>query len=142
MLVKFKKLVDSAKIPSKSTEGAACYDMISTEEVKLYPGNIAAVSTGLSVEVPEGFVMQIFIRSGMAKEGIALANGVGVIDSDYRGEVKILLANIGYDGCWHIKPGMKIAQCSFEKLYPVDWIEVDELRPTGRNTGGFGSTGK
>jgi dUTP pyrophosphatase len=141
MRIFFKALNDNARVPTKGTGGSACYDLYAAEETKIYPGQVASIGTGLQLAFGPEYVLHIFSRSGLAKEGIALANSVGVIDSDYRGEIRILLANIGFEGVWRVKRGDRIAQCAVEKIIPIEWIEEGFLDETERGEGGFGSTG-
>ncbi len=131
-------------MPHLATTGAACYDVYAclkqTETIS--PGERFAVSTGMAVEVPDGYLLSVRPRSGLAiKNGITMINSPGTIDCDYRGEVKILLVNHGKEA-FEIKDGDRIGQLILEKSYEVDWVEVDELSDTARGEGGFGSTGK
>ena len=131
-------------MPHLATTGAACYDVYACLEQPetLSPGERFAVSTGMAVEVPEGYLLSVRPRSGLAiKNGITMINSPGTIDCDYRGEVKILLVNHGKEA-FEIKDGDRIGQLILEKSYEVDWVEVDELSDTARGEGGFGSTGK
>jgi len=139
--IKFKVLHEDAKIPAYATPGSAGADLVSVEEVTIKPGHVALVSTGLAMEIPEGFEVQVRPRSGLAgKKYVTVINSPGTIDSDYRGEVKILLHNVGgYD--YHVKPGDRIAQMVVAKVEQPDFIAVEELSDTERGEGGFGSTG-
>lgn len=143
MQVKIKKLHPEAIIPQYATDGSACFDLHSVGDY--FIDDIAhtneVVATGLSVEIPEGYQMLVFSRSGhAAKNNVRLANCVGVIDSDYRGEVKVLLA-ADIDARLTIKKGDRIAQAQIMPVHRVSFFEVDELTDTERGTGGFGSTG-
>jgi len=144
MKLKVKKLHPNAVIPKYSTEGAACFDLHAVGRAKIWPGHHLAVNIGLAFEVPQGYALRIASRSGLAlKNGITVLPGV--IDSDYRGEVKVLLfvqiSPLGLNDCIEIKPGDRIAQAYLEKIERVEFEEVAELSETERGEGGFGSTG-
>lgn len=112
------------------------------DEQVLLPGARMAVPTGLMIAVPAGHEMQVRARSGLAlKEGLAVLNAPGTIDSDYRGEVKIILANLG-EKSFTITRGMRIAQLVLAPVVRCGWAEVTSLDPTVRGEGGFGSTGR
>ncbi|WP_448581640.1 dUTP diphosphatase [Thermaurantiacus sp.] len=129
-------------LPAYQTEGAAGMDVCAAEALTLAPGARAAVATGLMVAVPEGHELQVRARSGLAlRDGIAVLNAPGTIDSDYRGEVKIILANLGSEPV-AIRPGMRVAQLVLAPVVQAAIAEVDELEPTARGSGGFGSTGR
>lgn len=133
-----KKINDNASTPIRATSGSAGYDVTIVEYVELSPGQRRLVSTGLTVAVPEGYYMRVAPRSGLAVKGIDV--GAGVVDSDYRGEVKVLLVNnSNLNQCLSI--GMKVAQFIFEKIGYPEMILVDNLPITQRGEGGFGSTG-
>lgn len=132
-----------ARIPTKATPGAANADLYSAETTYIGPGKTEKVSTGLRMRVPEGYVLEIYPRSGLASEGLQVANSPGQVDSDYRGEVRVLLFNSTSLGTI-IHEGDRIAQCRLVSLCDttierVNSIDVDE---TERGDGGFGSTGK
>jgi dUTP pyrophosphatase len=129
-------------LPAYASEGAAGMDVLAAEDRLLAPGERAAIATGLAVAVPPGFEMQVRARSGLAlKDGIAVLNAPGTIDSDYRGEVKIILANLG-DRPFQVSRGMRIAQLLLAPVTWVRWLETDRLGETERGSGGFGSTGR
>lgn len=131
-------------LPAYGTEGAAGMDVLAAvdEELLLLPGARVAVPTGLMIAVPPGHEMQVRARSGLAlKEGLAVLNAPGTIDSDYRGEVKIILANLG-SGSFAIPRGMRIAQLVLAPYVRCEWAETDSLDDTVRGAGGFGSTGR
>lgn len=146
MDLKIKSLHPNAKAPTYATEGAFCFDFFvaSVEDGLLYPGESIIVGTGLSFEIPRGFGMLIFSRSGHGfRDDIRLANCVGVIDSDYRGEVKVKLTRDGLDGDKPIRinVGDRVAQGVIMPLYAVTkFTMVDELGSTERGSNGFGST--
>jgi dUTP pyrophosphatase len=132
------------ELPAYATDGAAGMDVLAAVEADLVllPGAREAVSTGLMMAVPPGHEMQVRARSGLAlKEGLAVLNAPGTIDSDYRGEVKIILANLG-DRSFTITRGMRIAQLVLAPYVRAAWAEVADLDATARGEGGFGSTGR
>lgn len=130
-------------LPQYMTEGSSGMDLFASleEEVILLPGERKLIPTGISVAIPEGFEGQIRPRSGLAiRKGIGLVNGPGTIDSDYRGEVGILLINFGKDP-FAILNGERIAQMVISRVFRSILVEVDDLPPTQRQEGGFGHTG-
>lgn len=139
-VVKIKRLHPSAVIPAYATDGSGCFDITALEMAE-QEGNTAVYTTGLAFEVPPGKVMMIYSRSGHGfNRGIRLANCVGVIDSDYRGEVAVKLTRDN-DGIWFPAAGDRIAQGLIQDAQQVRFVEVQELSETARGTGGFGSTG-
>lgn len=128
--------------PLYATSGSAGCDLISNDDVILPPGKWAAVGTGLYLEIPKGYVAQVCPRSGLAmKHGVSVLNAPGIIDSDYRGEVKVLLVN--HDSLrYTVKKGDRIAQLVFMPVVQVQMKHVDQLTGTDRGEGGFGSTGR
>jgi len=134
------KLDDGAVMPQKATEGSSGYDLVAIEHVGVNPGGCVKVRTGIRLEIPEGWEGQIRSRSGLARYGVVAANSPGTIDSDYRGEVCVLLRNHGSSLC-QIAPGNRIAQIVFQRVPYTELIETDELTETSRGGGGFGSTG-
>ena len=146
-VMKIKRLAHGAELalPSYETAAAAGMDLraaVSADEpLTLEPGKRALVPTGLAIELPLGHEGQVRPRSGLAvKHGISLVNTPGTIDSDYRGEVKILMINHG-DEAFEVKRGMRIAQLVVVPVSQVDIAEADDLSETKRGSGGFGSTG-
>lgn len=140
-ILRFKKLIPTAVIPNYQTPGASGFDFHCIENVIIQTGKIALVRTGLAVEVPKGFELQIRARSGLAaKHGIFLVNGIGTIDSDYRGEIKIILSTCANDFV-EIKAGDRIAQGVIVPVVQAEILQVSELSLTERGAGGFGSTG-
>lgn len=130
-------------LPAYATTGAAGMDIVAavTEDLVLAPGARSAVPTGLSMAVPAGHEVQVRPRSGLAlRHGVTVANAPGTIDSDYRGEVKILLVNLG-DADFTVSRGMRIAQIVLAPVTRADPKLVEELDDTARGSGGFGSTG-
>ena len=131
-------------LPAYETGGAAGMDVRAhiTDPVTLKPLQRALVPTGLYMELPQGYECQVRPRSGLAiKQGITCLNTPGTIDSDYRGEIKIILINLS-DEEQVIQPGDRIAQLVFQKVEKANLVMVDAITETGRNAGGFGSTGK
>jgi dUTP pyrophosphatase len=129
------------ELPRYATDGAAGMDVLSAEDVTLAPGARHAVATGLAVAIPRGYEIQVRPRSGLAlKHGIGVPNTPGTIDSDYRGELKVILINHGSEP-FAIHRGERIAQLVLAPVTLTEWDEVAELGETGRGTGGFGSTG-
>jgi dUTP pyrophosphatase len=128
-------------LPAYATDGAAGMDVISAEDMMLPSMGRHAVATGLAIAIPEGFEVQVRPRSGLAlKHGISLPNTPGTIDSDYRGELKIILINLGTEP-FEIKRGDRIAQLVVAPVQIGRMVEVEELDETVRGAGGFGSTG-
>lgn len=142
--VRVKKLHPKAVLPAYGSAEAAGADLYACleEEVTIQPGEIFWVPTGIALEVPRGCAGLVYARSSMgAKRGLAPANKVGVIDSDYRGEIKVVLLNHSKQP-QTLLPGERVAQFVITPVLQPVYEEVDELTDTGRGTGGFGSTGK
>ncbi len=138
--IKFKKLDSNAIIPTFGSKDAAGFDFYSIEEYLLKSYEQKLIKTGLSVEIPKGYEMQIRPRSGLAlKYKITVLNAPGTIDSDYRGEIMILLINFGKP--FKIHKHARIAQGVIQKLPKIEIKEVESLSESQRNKGGFGSTG-
>lgn len=128
-------------VPAYATEGAAGMDVVSAEDLILSPGARHAVATGFAMAIPPGFEVQVRPRSGLAlKHGVTCLNTPGTIDSDYRGEVKVILANLGSEP-FEIKRGDRIAQLVPAPVQRAIFTPVDSLDDTERGSGGFGSTG-
>ncbi len=143
MTVKIVKLNQNAHIPTYGSASAAGADLYACieESVCIQPGQTVLVPTGLSMEIEEGFAGFIYARSGLAtKRGLAPANKVGVIDSDYRGQVMVSLHN-HTNAPQSVEPGERVAQIVFAPVYQAQFCLVDALQETERGTGGFGSTG-
>ncbi|WDA41753.1 dUTP diphosphatase [Erythrobacter sp. BLCC-B19] len=141
--VEVKRLPHSAglPLPAYATEGAAGMDVVSAESVTLAPGARHAVATGLALAIPAGYEVQVRPRSGLAlKHGITVPNTPGTIDSDYRGELKVILINLGSEP-FVIQRGDRVAQLVLAPVVQAAWDEVAELDATERGEGGFGSTG-
>lgn len=128
-------------LPAYATDGAAGMDVVAAQDVTIEPGARHAVATGLSVAIPQGYEIQVRPRSGLAfKHGITVPNTPGTIDSDYRGELKVLLINHGNED-FAIARGDRVAQLIVAPVTQGVWQEVEELDATVRGAGGFGSTG-
>ena len=130
-------------LPTYATEGSAGLDLLAAndEPVTLAPGGRTAVPCGIAIALPQGFEAQVRPRSGLAlHHGVTVLNAPGTIDSDYRGEVKAILVNLG-DAAFEISRGMKIAQLVIARHEQADLVEVSELPASERGAGGFGSTG-
>lgn len=140
--IKVKLLNELATIPQYKTSGAAAFDIATTDDsTVINPGEQAKFGTGLAFEIPEGNVMLVFSRSGHGfTNRVRLSNCVGVIDSDYRGELKVALENDGVEPL-NINTGDRIAQAMIIKAEQVALVEADDLTETTRGAGGFGSTG-
>ena len=132
---------ENLPLPSYATPGAAGMDVVAAEDVDLAPGQRHAVATGFKVAIPAGYEIQVRPRSGLAfKHGIGVPNAPGTIDSDYRGELKVLLINHGTEP-FQVRRGDRIAQLVPAAVTRAAFDEVDELDDTHRGAGGFGSTG-
>lgn len=138
--VRIKRLHPDAKIPKYQTPGSAGMDLHAIEEVQIPPHDIAHVRTGIALQIPPCYEAQVRPRSGLAKIGVTVANSPGTIDSDYRGEVIVLLGNHAATPVT-LLAGDRIAQIVFATVAQAELIEVDELFATSRGEGGFGSTG-
>ena len=129
-------------LPAYASAGAAGMDVVAAESLTLQPGARHAVATGFAIAIPEGFEVQVRPRSGLAlKHGVTCLNTPGTIDSDYRGEVKVILANLGSDP-FPIQRGDRIAQLVPAVVQRASFEEVTDLDDTARGAGGFGSTGR
>ena len=144
--IKFKRLnenLSNIPLPAYKTEGSVGMDICAAmvEKISVKPNSVELIPTNISVEIPEGFEIQVRPRSGLAaKYSIGLLNSPGTIDSDYRGEIKIILMNFGKQS-FEINPGDRIAQLVLAKTYKADFIESEKLNLTNRGDGGFGHTG-
>ena len=143
MNIKIKKLKDNAVVPTRGSKYAAGADLYSAEnDLYIEDRQTVMIGTGIAMEIPEGYVGLVYARSGLAcKEGLAPANKVGVIDSDYRGEIKVALYNQSGQKKL-VKNGERIAQIVIAPFLAPEFTEVSELDETARGEGGFGSTGK
>jgi deoxyuridine 5'-triphosphate nucleotidohydrolase len=132
---------DGLPVPSYATEGAAGLDIVTAQDFALEPGERIAAPTGFAIEIPPGYEVQVRPRSGLAlKHGITCLNTPGTIDSDYRGEVKVILANLGQER-FSVRRGERIAQLVPAPVLRAAFEEVELLSDSERGSGGFGSTG-
>jgi len=137
------KLKDEAVLPSRAHEGDAGLDLYACEAAHLGPGERWSVGTGIGVEIPDGYAGLVLPRSGLARDhGIALVNSPGLIDSGYRGELRVLLLNTDPAETFRVEPGDRIAQLVLVPVAPVEPVEVEALSESARATGGFGSSGR
>jgi dUTP pyrophosphatase len=135
------RLASDAVIPKRGNPGDAGFDLCSVEQIDLPAGDRAAVRTGIALDMPRGLEAQIRSRSGLARDhGVVVLNSPGTIDPDYRGEILVLLVNLGKSD-FQVTPGMRIAQMVFSSLTQVDIVSAEKLTSTKRGKGGFGSTG-
>jgi dUTP pyrophosphatase len=144
MRVAFRRLVPEAASPARAHAGDAGYDLRSVEEVCLPPGGRALVCTGISVAIPEGYAGLVLPRSGLAvRHGVSLVNAPGLIDSGYRGEIKVPLINHDLEEIFRVEAGMRIAQLVLVRAAGAvfEEVEVLEAGTDGRGEGGFGSSG-
>lgn len=139
MALRVKKLCEHAQVPVRGSQGAAGYDLTSTEGCVILPGKRAVVATGISIHLPPGVYGRVAPRSGLAvKNGLQV--GAGVVDPDYTGEIKVVLFNHD-DNPFVVKPGYRVAQLVLERYETPEVVEVQELVETERGSDGFGSTG-
>ena len=141
--VNFKKLTETAIMPTKATKGSAAYDLCVDEiiSVGIPPGQTVMLKTGIAAEIPDGYAGFVFSRSGTSiKKGLRIATGVSIIDADYRGNIGIPLHN-HTDVIQMVAPQERVAQIIIQRVEDVLWHEVAQLSETERGTGGFGSTG-
>jgi dUTP pyrophosphatase len=137
-----RRLDPDLPLPSYARRGDAGLDLLAARSVTLKPGERASVPTGVALAIPEGWAGLIHARSGRAmSEGLALVNAPGLIDSGYRGEVKVLVVNLDSSSPIYIRRGEKVAQLVIQRVERADLHEVNTLDPTERNEGGFGSSG-
>lgn len=144
MEIQIKKLTETAKIPERGSVMAAGYDLFAdgTENITIKPHSTVMIGTGVAMAIPEGYFGGIYARSGLsAKEGLRPANCTGVVDADYRGEIKVALHNDSVEERI-VVPGQKVAQMVIQPFLGVVFKEVEKLDDTDRGQGGFGSTGK
>ncbi len=143
-IVKIKKVRENAQIPKRATCGSAGADLYSCidSDIVIKPGDLVMIPTGIAIELPDSSMAAfLFARSGLGvKHGICLSNGVGVIDSDYRGEICVGLCNVS-DKEYTVRSGERIAQMVIMPVICADFVETMQLSGTDRGSGGFGSTG-
>ncbi len=142
MVIRFTRLDPTAVLPSRAYDGDAGLDLVACEAMTLLPGHRASIGTGLAVAIPEGHAGLVLPRSGLAaRHGIALVNAPGLIDSGYRGEIRVLLLNTDRDEAFVIEPGMRIAQLVVVQVPELTLTEVADLASSARGSAGFGSSG-
>jgi dUTP pyrophosphatase len=144
LTVSFRRLVPEARVPERAHVGDAGYDLRSVEEKELLPGRRALVGTGVSLAIPEGYAGLVLPRSGLAvRHGVSLVNTPGLIDSGYRGEIRVPLINHDREEAFRVEPGMRIAQLVLVRAAGASFEEVEFLETgmDGRGEGGFGSSG-
>lgn len=137
-----QKLSESAVVPKNAYNGDAGYDLHATEDVTLKPFQRALIPTGLAIQIPDGYAGFVLPRSGLAlKQGLSLVNAPGLIDSNYRGELKAIAINLDPQNDIEVKKGDRIAQLVIMRVESINFVEVDELDSSERGAGGFGSSG-
>jgi len=137
------RLRENARIPSRAHEGDAGLDLYAAEAATIGPSERAVVPTGVALEIPDGFAGLVLPRSGLAaRHGIALVNAPGLIDSGYRGEIRVLLLNTDRSDPFEVAPGDRIAQLVITPVAAAEAVEVPELGTSMRGEGGFGSSGR
>ena len=147
MEVKIKRLYENVKLPSLATVGSGCYDIHAflvdapKGQLKLEPGIVRLVGTGLAFEIPPGYLLEVRPRSSLSMKGVIIVNSPGTLDSDYRGELRVLLCNFSPDMVY-VEHGDRIAQIRLVPLIFTSLREVEDLSSTERGTEGFGSTGR
>ena len=141
-VVRWKRLHHNAVPPRKATPGSGCYDLTAVKDATVVCASVAMVPTGIAVEVPTGHVLSIWPRSGLSRQGVILVNSPGTIDSDYRGEVMVMLSYRGSGLSFDIKAGDRVAQCALLKVEDMSFSEAADLGATPRGERGFGSTGR
>lgn len=139
--VGIQRLHDDAVLPAQAYEGDAGLDLAACEDVVLRPGERALVATGIAVAIPEGYAGFVQPRSGLAaRHGISIVNSPGLIDSGYRGEIRVVLLNTDASEVFHVRPGMRIAQLVVAPVASVRMVETPELATSERGVRGFGSS--
>ena len=138
--IEFAKLDSDAIIPTKGSPHAAGWDLYALEETIVRRNVSSMIKTGLAIAIPNGWEGQIRCRSSLGKKGMIMPNGIGTIDADYRGEIKVILINLS-DKVFVVKKGLRIAQMVLSPVIKAKLKEVTELENTERGSGGFGSTG-
>ena len=143
MELRFQRLREEAKIPTRAHQGDAAVDLYAADAAHLGPGERWSVGTGMAVEIPEGHAGLVLPRSGLArKHGIALVNSPGLIDAGYRGELRVLLLNTDPAEVYRVEAGDRIAQLLVTPVVVADPVEADELAASSRGEDGFGSSGR
>jgi len=141
--IKLKKLDNDLRLPKKAYEGDAGMDLLSAVDLEMKPGERALIATGIAIEIPDGYAGFVQPRSGLAiNHGIGVVNSPGLIDSNYRGEIKVILINMDKEETFRIRREDKIAQLVIKKVESPTFVVVDELNDSKRGKNGFGSSGK
>ena len=136
-----KKTSNNARIPKMATDGSACFDLSTCDDVMKTNGETVKVRTGLAMEIPTGYHVEIYPRSGIASRGVIIPNSPCIIDSDYRGEVIITMYGLFVNKLEQFGEGSRVAQARLVRNEPTKFAVVSQLSDTVRGTGGFGSTG-
>jgi dUTP pyrophosphatase len=143
MTLRFRRLGEGARAPTRAHPNDAGYDLHASEAALIGPGERVSVGTGIAVAIPDGHAGLVVPRSGLAaRHGVGLVNAPGLIDSDYRGELRVLLLNTDRDEGFRVEPGDRIAQLVLVRVDAPELEEAEELDETARGLGGFGSTGR
>ena len=143
MILRYRRLSDEARPPVRAHDDDAGYDLHASEPATIGPGERASVGTGIAVAIPDGHAGLVLPRSGLAaRHGITLPNAPGLIDSGYRGELRVLLLNTDGDDAFEVAPGDRIAQLVIARVEAPELEESEDLEHTARGVGGFGSTGR
>ncbi|PDW38641.1 dUTP diphosphatase [Helicobacter pylori] len=141
MKIKIRKIHPNALIPKYQTEGSSGFDLHAVEEVMIKPHGVGLVKIGICLSLEAGYELQVRTRSGLAlNHQVMVLNSPGTVDNDYRGEIKVILANLS-DKDFKVQVGDRIAQGVVQKTYKAEFIECERLDETSRGSGGFGSTG-
>ncbi|WQZ94027.1 dUTP diphosphatase [Helicobacter pylori] len=141
MKIKIQKIHPNALIPKYQTEGSSGFDLHAVEEVTIKPHGVGLVRIGICLSLEVGYELQVRTRSGLAlNHQVMVLNSPGTVDNDYRGEIKVILANLS-DKDFKVQVGDRIAQGVVQKTYKAEFIECERLDETSRGSGGFGSTG-
>ncbi|WP_180428379.1 dUTP diphosphatase [Helicobacter pylori] len=141
MKIKIQKIHPNALIPKYQTEGSSGFDLHAVEEVMIKPHSVGLVKIGICLSLEVGYELQVRTRSGLAlNHQVMVLNSPGTVDNDYRGEIKVILANLS-DKDFKVQVGDRIAQGVVQKTYKAEFIEYEQLDETSRGSGGFGSTG-
>lgn len=140
--IKIKKINAKAIVPKIATKDSACFDLYSCEDFVLSNGYFHMAKTGIIIEIPVGYHVEVYSRSGMARKGIIIPNAPGIVDADYRGEAMVMLYGLFMKNHEIFQVGSRIAQCRLVKNVDTQFQVVTKLSDTGRGSGGFGSTGK
>lgn len=142
--IQFRRIDPDAKLPRKAHADDACFDVYASNNVDIYPGTNAIISTGFEIGLPEGYAGLVCSRSGLAaKERVFVLNAPGMIDAGYRGELKVILYNASKHAVFQVDAGDRVAQLFIQRVLPATCVEVDEfVDQTTRGVGGFGSSGK